>query len=91
MYFELLRRYQSVYVGRVDTQEIDFVTKNDEGYYPYFQVSATITHPETRERELAALLSIDDHYPKYLLTLDEIIPSDYQGIKLLNVLDYLLS
>lgn len=56
----------------------------------YYQVSATILDKKTRERELRPLQSISDNYPKYILTMDQNIFNDYSGIKVQNILDFLL-
>ena len=88
---ELIRRGYKVYVGELSNGEIDFVVENKNGT-EYYQVSETTLDPNTLNRELAPLQSIKDQYPKYLLTLDEIAPeADYNGIRKLNVLKWLLS
>jgi len=89
VYLELLRRGNRVYVGKVDDLEIDFVAENKDGL-KYYQVSLTVRDEKTLERELSALQSINDHYPKFILTLDMDPKSDYDGIKKINVLDWLL-
>ena len=91
VYLELIRRGYKVYVGELSNGEIDFVVENKNGT-EYYQVSETTLDPNTLNRELAPLQSIKDQYPKYLLTLDEIAPeADYNGIRKLNVLKWLLS
>ena len=89
VYLELLRRGYAVYVGKVDEQEVDFVAMDDTGCR-YYQVAATVREQTTLQRELAPLQKIWDHYPKLLLTLDEDPASDYDGIRRVNVLDWLL-
>lgn len=89
VYFELLRRYGKVYVGKYGQLEIDFVVETQEGLR-YYQVSETATDPSTLERELRPLQSIKDAYPKLLLTLDHDNPADYDGIQRRFVLDWLL-
>jgi len=79
LYLELLRRSQHVYIGKVGQKEVDFITSSGEGP-AYYQVAAALRDNETLKRELEPLLSIDDQYPKYVFTLDEDPPSDYQGI-----------
>ena len=79
VYLELLHRHSQVYVGKNDQLEVDFVTINTDGL-AYYQVAATVRDSATLERELASLRNIDDHYPKYLLTLDDDPDSDYDGI-----------
>ncbi|MCL1805454.1 MAG: ATP-binding protein [Clostridiales bacterium] len=90
VYLELLRRGYQVYTGKVDALEVDFVAMDQTGH-TYFQVAATVREPETLERELAPLRKISDHYPKYILTLDEDPEADYEGIRRLRVLDWLIS
>ncbi|MDR3318408.1 MAG: ATP-binding protein [Clostridiales bacterium] len=89
VYLELLRRGYAVYVGKVGDTEVDFVAKTDEGT-TYVQVSATVREQSTLTRELRPLQSISDHYPKILLTLDDIPETDYNGIRKINALDWLL-
>lgn len=90
VYLELKRRGFNVYVGQLDDGEIDFVAVKDNDTV-YYQVSATVLDENTLKRELAPLRKVQDNYPKYLLTLDEIFGwADYDGIKKINVLDWLL-
>lgn len=89
VYLELIRRGYSVYVGKVDDQEVDFVAENRDGLV-YYQVAASVRDASTLERELRVLQKIHDNYPKYLLTLDEDPDSDFEGIRKKNALDWLL-
>lgn len=89
VYLELLRRGYEVYVGKVDDTEVDFVAMNNKKIM-YFQVSATVRDTKTLERELKPLQNINDHYPKFILTLDEDPEVDYDGIRKVNALDWLL-
>lgn len=90
VYLELLRRGYRVYVGQLSDGEVDFVAINPEETI-YYQVAATTLEESTLERELAPLRKIQDNYPKYLLTLDELFNNvDYEGIKKRNVLEWLL-
>ena len=89
VYLELLRRGYQVYVGKVDELEVDFVAMDQTGR-SYYQVAATVREQTTLERELAPLQKISDHYPKYILTLDEDPDADYEGIRKLRVLDWLM-
>lgn len=89
VYLELLRRGYSVYVGQVGDLEVDFVAVS-ETVTTYYQVAATVRDRSTLDRELAPLQKINDHYPKLVLTLDEDPTADYEGIKIINVLDWLL-
>ncbi len=88
-YLELLRRYRSVAIGKIGEREVDFVASDQAGPHLY-QVSQTVMESATLERELSALQSIRDDYPKTLLTLDRIGSSDHNGIKQKNVIDWLL-
>lgn len=89
VYLELLRRGYKVSVGKVGELEIDFVAES-AGDRVYYQVAASILDEGTFQREMAPLKKIKDHYPKYIISMDE-IPMGEDGIKQLNVLDFLLS
>lgn len=89
IYLELLRRGYDVYVGKIDTFEVDFVAQNRKGT-AYFQVALTARDEKTLERELRPLQVIRDHYPKVLLTMDEDPEAQYDGIRRLNARDWLL-
>lgn len=89
VYIELLHRQNQVYVGKTDDQEVNFVAIGSEGI-AYYQVSASVRDEATLARELASLKKIDDQYPKYVLTLDDDPVSDYEGIRRMNVLEWLL-
>lgn len=89
VYLELLRRGYKVYVGKVNDLEIDFVAENRKGLN-YFQVSLSVRDEKVFERELKSLQKTGDHYPKYLLTYDQDLEADYDGIKKINVIDWLL-
>ena len=90
IYLELLRRKVNVYVGQFDKNEIDFVVINSNEV-EYYQVDLSVLDENTLKRELAAFKNIKDNYPKYLITLDEVLPNtDYEGIKVINALEWLL-
>ncbi len=89
VYLELLRRGYEVYIGKIGTAEVDFIAIGAEGC-EYYQVSQTVMEEQTLKRELAPLDSIKDHNPKYLLTMDYTPKTSYNGIKQINVLDWLL-
>ncbi|MDR2663894.1 MAG: ATP-binding protein [Treponema sp.] len=89
VYLELRRRYRQVFIGKVDDKEVDFVAEGDNGV-DYYQVSDTVRDRNTLDRELAPLEAIRDHNPKFLLTRDYEPPSSHNGIRQLNVLDWLL-
>lgn len=90
VYLELRRRYPEVYVGQLGRDgEVDFVALED-GSPLYFQVAQTTLDEQVLNRELAPLNQIHDHYPKYLLTLDELFGEmNYNGIQKLNVLKWM--
>ena len=89
VYLELSRRGYDVYIGKVDDCEVDFVAINSKGI-EYYQVSETVRDENTLSRELRPLDMIKDHYPKYLLTMDLDPETSYNGIRKINVLDWLL-
>ena len=89
VYLELLRRGYKVYTGKVENLEIDFVAENKNGL-AYYQVSLTTRDEKTLERELKPLKKTGDFYPKYLLTMDRDLETDYDGIRKINVIDWLL-
>ena len=94
VYLELLRRGYEVYIGKYDDLEVDFVAKNSENII-YYQVALTTREASegnsvVLERELAPLKKISDNYPKYILTLDDDLDADFDGIKKINVLDWLM-
>jgi len=90
VYLELLRRGNNVYVGHLPGGEVDFIAQNADGI-TYYQAAATVLDSNTLRREFSSLEKIKDHYPKILLTLDEIgTGTKENGIIQLNVLDWLL-
>lgn len=89
VYLELLRRGYDVYVGKVDELEVDFVAMDDQRV-TYYQVAATVREENTLQRELKSLQKINDHYQKLILTLDEDPEANYEGIRRVNVLDWLM-
>lgn len=89
VYLELLRRGYEVYIGKVVELEVDFVAMRN-GRITYYQVAATVRDEKTLKRELFPLQKISDHYAKIILTLDEDPEADYDGIRRLNALDWLL-
>lgn len=89
VYLELIRRDYDVYVGKIDDLEVDFVAM-DKKQIEYFQVAATVRDENTLNRELIPLQKISDNYPKVILTLDDDPEADYDGIKRINVLDWLI-
>ena len=90
VYLELVRRNKDVFIGKRNNLEVDFVTIDDIGYTSYYQVAWTTENPETLERELASLRAIKDSNPKFLLTTDNDFNPVYDGIRKLNVIDWML-
>lgn len=88
VYLELRRRGYDVYVGKLDTQEIDFACEK-QGKMIYIQVAYLLADQKTQEREFGNLLKIPDNYPKYVVSMDEVDMSQ-KGIIHLNIKDFLL-
>ena len=89
VYLELLRRGYKVSIGRLGTLEVDFIAeKMDEKVY--YQVSASVMDAQTRDRELTPLRKIPDQYKKVLLTTDRTYIRDYDGVRNVNIVDFLL-
>ena len=87
VYFELRRKGYDVYIGKNETKEIDFVAvRRDERIY--VQVCRRL--PEESDREVANLLEIKDHYPKYVVTLDELAAGNINGVKIVHLAKFLL-
>lgn len=91
VFLELLRRGYEIYIGKVGNAEVDFVAVGETGE-AYYQVAYTVIDAEgkTLQRELAPLNAINDHNPKYLLTMDHTPLTTHNGIRQVNVLDWLL-
>lgn len=90
VYFELLRRGYDVSIGKIDNSEIDFIARkyNDK---IYIQVTESMLGENVRKRELSPLYEIKDNYEKIILCLDDVQYASYEGIKVLNLIDWLLS
>ncbi len=89
IYLELKRRNFQIWIGKTNNLEVDFVVRTKEGFTQYIQVSQTVQHPTTLERELAPLNSISDHHEKLLITMD-FDTGTYNGIKKINAIDWLI-
>ena len=89
VYLELRRRGYEMYVGKLGDAEVDFIAVGAEGE-EYYQVSQSVLNEETLKRELASLESINDHNPKYLLTMDYMPLTSHNGIKQINVIQWLM-
>ena len=90
VYLELLRRGYRVNIGKTNDYEVDFVAENPNDI-KYFQVTKTLLSDEVKEREIRSLESINDNYEKIILTMDKPISRDYNGIKVMNIIEWLLS
>ena len=89
VYLELLRRGYKVNIGKTNEYEVDFVAENPN-IIKYYQVTQSLQNDEVRERELRSLESINDNYEKIILTMDKTINNDYNGIKVINIVEWLL-
>lgn len=89
VYFELLRRGYKVMIGKLGNTEVDFVAEK-QGEYTYYQVTADMTAQETFEREMRPLTLIRDNYEKIILTADHLTVGNYNGIRVKNLVDWLL-
>lgn len=89
VYLELLRRGFKVNIGKSNDYEVDFVAENPNEI-KYYQVTKTLVNDDVKNRELRALESIEDNYEKIILTMDKSINNDFNGIKVVNIIDFLL-
>ena len=89
VYLELLRRGYKVSVGKTYEYEVDFVAENPNEII-YLQVSLSISDEKVRDREIRSLENIKDNYEKIILTMDKTINQDFNGIKVTNIIDWLL-
>lgn len=90
MYFELFRRGYDVSIGKVDKFEVAFIAmKADDKIY--IQVTESMTSEDVRQRELTPLQKINDNYEKIVLSLNTGMDSSYEGIKSINLIDWLIS
>lgn len=88
IYLELKRRNHQVWIGKMNNLEVDFVTRNNQGFTQYIQVSQTVQNATTLARELAPFDSIPDHHEKILITMDY-DTGTFNGIKKINAIDWL--
>ena len=89
VYFELLRRGYDVAIGKIDNQEVDFIATTADDKL-YIQVTESMQSEDVRERELSPLQKIRDNYEKLVLSLEPGLDASYDGIKSLNLVDWLL-
>ena len=86
---ELISRDYQVYIGKSGDKEIDFIAEKN-GELVYIQVARAIISDETREREFAPLLAVHNHYPKYVVTMDELTGGTIDGVRHVHIADFLL-
>ena len=89
IFFELLRRGYKVSVGKIGTLEVDFIAEKITEKV-YYQVATTLQEEATLKRELASLRAIPDLYPKVILTMDPSFSKDLEGVRIVNIIDFLL-
>jgi predicted AAA+ superfamily ATPase len=89
VFLELLRRGYKIHIGKISNLEIDFIAETPAEKI-YFQVSESLRDKNTFEREIAPLKLVNDNYEKVILTQDKSFMNSYEGIKIKNVVDFLL-
>ena len=89
VYFELIRRGYDVAIGKIDNSEVDFIATTADKKI-YIQVTESMNNEIVRERELRPLQKIKDNYEKIILSLAPGLTASYEGIKSLNVIDWLI-
>ena len=87
IFLELKRRNYKIYIGKNSSNKVDFVVQTDDDLI-YIQVALSVRDEETLKRELKPLNDINDHYPKYLITMDY-DNNNYNGIKQISAMDFL--
>ena len=90
VFLELRRRGYQVYIGKIENKEINFIAEK-ENRKIYLQVTYLLASPETIAREFSALKIIKDNYPKYVISMDKIFGTDFEGIQRINLVDFLLT
>ena len=90
VFLELLRRGYKVSIGKNNEYEVDFVAENPNEI-KYMQVTKSLDNEEVKMREVRSLESINDNYEKIILTMDKTINNDFNGIKVFNIIDWLLN
>jgi len=89
VFLELLRRGYQIWVGKIGEYEVDFIVKNEQNKYEYYQVAWSLSSPETMQREVRPLKAINDNYPKYIISTDT-LTAEIDGIEHINIVDWLL-
>ena len=90
VFLELKRRRFKVATGKVAEKEVDFIIKDNQDAIKYVQVAVTVMDEAKLQQELRPFNDIDDHYPKYVITLDDFFVKDHDGITTINAIDFLL-
>jgi predicted AAA+ superfamily ATPase len=90
VFLELKRREYQVFIGKLDNKEIDFIAEK-QGEKIYIQVAYKLESKQTVDREFNPLLAVEDHYPKYVVTMDDFWKDSIDGVKHLFISDFLLS
>lgn len=89
VFLELRRRGYMVHIGKIGHGEIDFIATRAKEK-AYIQVAYLLAAPETVEREFSPLLAVKDNYPKYVLSMDDLFGHDFEGVRRLHLVDFLL-
>ena len=90
VFLELKRRRFKIATGKIAEKEVDFIVKDAHDGLIYIQVAVTVMDEAKLEQELRPFREIEDNYPKYIITLDDLFVKDHDGIKTINALDFLL-
>jgi predicted AAA+ superfamily ATPase len=89
VYLELNRRGYQIWIGKIGEYEVDFIVKNAQNKFEYYQVTWSMSDTATAKREIRSLKAIDDNYPKYIISTD-LITAEIDGILHINIVDWLL-
>lgn len=90
IFLELKRRAFKVFIGKFDNREIDFVAER-KNQKIYIQVAYKLESQQTIDREFSALIALSDHYPKYVVTMDDFFTDTIEGVIHMHISDFLLS
>ena len=90
IFLELKRRRYKVATGKVAEKEVDFIVKDNQDAIKYVQVAVTVMDEVKLQQELRPFNEINDHYPKYIITLDDFFVKDHDGITTINAMNFLL-
>ena len=90
VFLELKRKNYTVYIGKLGDNEIDFIAEKKDKKL-YIQAAYLLATEEIIKREFTPLQQIRDNYPKYVLSTDTLLGNDYEGIRWMNIMDFLLS